>query len=36
LKCESEERRIDGVKLAAFCGVKGVGLTPFLASAGLI
>jgi transcriptional regulator with XRE-family HTH domain len=35
-KCESGERRIDVVELAAFCRVYGVGLTPLLASAGLI
>ncbi len=34
-KCESGERRIDVVELAAFCKVYGVDLVAFLEGAGL-
>jgi transcriptional regulator with XRE-family HTH domain len=34
-KCESGERRIDVVELAAFCRVYGVELVAFLEGAGL-
>jgi transcriptional regulator with XRE-family HTH domain len=35
-KCESGERRLDVVELAAFCRVYGVRLADFLADLGLI
>lgn len=34
-KCESGERRIDVVELAAFCRIYGVTLAEFLAEAGI-
>jgi hypothetical protein len=34
-KCESGERRVDVVELAAFCQIYGVSLAEFLESAGI-